>query len=117
MAQGFTAQHRGLAAKAYAHTSRYDGAIAAFLTSLEGTEGDLNDVPSRVEYPQVLSMQFHKVQDMRYGENPHQTAAFYREANVPVGLLANYRQLQGKELSFNNIADSDAMCLCYAPPV
>ncbi|MFN4330144.1 MAG: bifunctional phosphoribosylaminoimidazolecarboxamide formyltransferase/IMP cyclohydrolase [Limnobacter sp.] len=102
----------GLAAKAYAHTSRYDGAIAAFLTSLQGTEGDLNDVPARVEYPEVLSMQLHKVQDMRYGENPHQTAAFYREANAPVGSLSNYRQLQGKELSFNNIADSDAAWEC-----
>ena len=59
----------GLAAKAYAHTARYDGAIAAFLTSLEGTEGALEDTPARIEYPEVLSMQFHKVQDMRYGEN------------------------------------------------
>ena len=102
----------GLAAKAYAHTARYDGAIAAFLTSLTGTEGALEDTPARIEYPEVLSMQFHKVQDMRYGENPHQSAAFYREAKAPVGLLANYRQLQGKELSFNNIADSDAAWEC-----
>lgn len=101
-----------LAAKAFAHTSRYDGAIAAFLTSLQNTEGDLNDVPARAEYPETLSMQFHKVQGMRYGENPHQTAAFYREAKAPVGSLANYRQLQGKELSFNNIADSDAAWEC-----
>ncbi|MDX1668370.1 MAG: bifunctional phosphoribosylaminoimidazolecarboxamide formyltransferase/IMP cyclohydrolase, partial [Limnobacter sp.] len=101
-----------LAAKAFAHTSRYDGAIASFLTSLEGTEGALTDTPSRVEYPQVHSLQVHKVQDMRYGENPHQSAAFYREANAPDGSLANYTQLQGKELSFNNIADSDAAWEC-----
>ncbi|HEX4917797.1 MAG TPA: bifunctional phosphoribosylaminoimidazolecarboxamide formyltransferase/IMP cyclohydrolase [Limnobacter sp.] len=101
-----------LAAKAFAHTARYDGAIAAFLTSLQGTDGALEDTPARAEYPEVLSMQFHKVQDMRYGENPHQSAAFYREAKAPVGLLANYRQLQGKELSFNNIADADAAWEC-----
>lgn len=101
-----------LAAKAFAHTARYDGAIAAFLTSLEGTEGDLADTPNRIEYPQVHSIQVHKVQDMRYGENPHQSAAFYREANAPEGSLANYKQLQGKELSFNNIADSDAAWEC-----
>jgi phosphoribosylaminoimidazolecarboxamide formyltransferase/IMP cyclohydrolase len=101
-----------LAAKAFAHTSRYDGAIAAFLTSLKDTEGALKETPIRIEYPEVLSLQLHKVQDMRYGENPHQTAAFYREANTPIGLLANYRQLQGKELSFNNIADSDAAWEC-----
>lgn len=101
-----------LAAKAYAHTSRYDGAIAAFLTSLEGTEGAFEDVPTRKPYPEVLSLQLHKVQDMRYGENPHQSAAFYREAHAPAGLLANYSQLQGKELSFNNIADADAAWEC-----
>lgn len=101
-----------LSAKAFAHTARYDGAIAAFLTSLQGTEGDLNDTPARHEYPNVLSLQLHKVQDMRYGENPHQSAAFYREAHAPEGALANYTQLQGKELSFNNIADSDAAWEC-----
>lgn len=101
-----------LAAKAFAHTSRYDGAIAAFLTSLQGTDGALEDTPARQEYPEVLSLQLHKVQDMRYGENPHQSAAFYREANPASGLLANYTQLQGKELSFNNIADSDAAWEC-----
>lgn len=101
-----------LAAKAFAHTSRYDGAIAAFLTSLQNTDGNLADVPARAEYPEVLSLQLHKVQDMRYGENPHQSAAFYREANPSSGLLANYKQLQGKELSFNNIADSDAAWEC-----
>ncbi len=101
-----------LAAKAFAHTSRYDGAIAAFLTSLTGTQGALEDTATRSAFPEVLSSQLHKVQDMRYGENPHQAAAFYKEAHVAPGLLANYRQLQGKELSYNNIADADAAWEC-----
>ncbi len=101
-----------LATKAFAHTSRYDGAIAAFLTSLEGTEGRLEDTPARKTYPEVLSLQVSKVQDMRYGENPHQSAAFYRDLQTPAGLLASYTQLQGKELSYNNIADADAAWEC-----
>ena len=58
-------------------------------------------------YPAVLTRQWTKVQDMRYGENPHQSAAFYREVSVAPGLLAGYTQLHGKELSYNNIADRD----------
>jgi len=60
----------------------------------------------------VLSLQFEKLQDMRYGENPHQSAAFYRDAQPVAGALAGYRQLQGKELSFNNVADADAAWEC-----
>ena len=101
-----------LAAKAFAHTSRYDGAIAGFLTSLSGTDGALEDTPARSNYPEVLSSQFTKVQEMRYGENPHQSAAFYKDLTVVDGLLANYKQLQGKELSYNNIADADAAWEC-----
>ena len=101
-----------LAAKAFAHTSRYDGAIAAFLTSTTGTDGRLEDTPARLPYPAVMSMQIEKVQDMRYGENPHQSAAFYRDLNAVSGLLAGYTQLQGKELSYNNIADADAAWEC-----
>src|SRR5690606_1920714 len=56
--------------------------------------------------------QWRKVQDMRYGENPHQSAAFYRDADPAAGTLAHYRQLQGKELSYNNIADADAAWEC-----
>ena len=63
-------------------------------------------------YPQVLSIQVQKVQDMRYGENPHQSAAFYKDVQAMTGTLANYTQLQGKELSYNNIADSDAAWSC-----
>lgn len=91
-----------LAKKVFAHTARYDGAITNFLTSL-----DENNERTK-KYPEVLTRQWVKVQDMRYGENPHQSAAFYREHFIAPGLLAGYRQVQGKELSYNNIADSDA---------
>jgi phosphoribosylaminoimidazolecarboxamide formyltransferase/IMP cyclohydrolase len=59
-------------------------------------------------FPNRLNLQFTKVQDMRYGENPHQSAAFYRDLDPALGTIAHYRQLQGKELSFNNIGDADA---------
>ena len=89
-----------LAKKAFAHTAAYDGAIANYLTS--------RDAP----YPEVLTLQFQKLQDLRYGENPHQSAAFYREAKPAGGALARYRQAQGKALSYNNIADADAAWEC-----
>lgn len=91
-----------LAKKVFAHTARYDAAITNYLTSLD------DDQQLATQFPAVLSRQWVKVQDMRYGENPHQAAAFYREHAVAPGLLAGYTQLQGKELSYNNIADSDA---------
>ncbi|MDX5363329.1 MAG: bifunctional phosphoribosylaminoimidazolecarboxamide formyltransferase/IMP cyclohydrolase [Pseudazoarcus pumilus] len=94
-----------LAAKAYTHTARYDSAISNFLTSL-------TDDGNRAAYPQRLQIAFDKVQDLRYGENPHQSAAFYREPNAPEGSIARYTQLQGKELSYNNIADADAAWEC-----
>ena len=94
-----------LAKKVFAHTAAYDGAITNYLTSL-----DAENVKG--EYPQVLNFQFQKVQDMRYGENPHQSAAFYRESQTIPGALASYTQLQGKELSYNNIADADAAWEC-----
>jgi phosphoribosylaminoimidazolecarboxamide formyltransferase/IMP cyclohydrolase len=94
-----------LAKKVFAHTSRYDGAIANYLTSLDDKGG-------RGLFPEVMSRQWVKVQQMRYGENPHQHAAFYRERDVAPGLLAGYAQLQGKELSYNNIADADAAWDC-----
>ena len=97
-----------LATKVYAHTAQYDGAIANYLTSLDATRAHA----SRNAYPKTLNVAFEKVQDMRYGENPHQSAAFYRDVAKTEGALANYRQLQGKELSFNNIADADAAWEC-----
>jgi len=98
----------GLATKVYAHTAQYDGAIANYLTSLDASRSHA----ARNAYPQSLNVAFEKVQDMRYGENPHQSAAFYRDVTATAGALANYRQLQGKELSFNNIADAEAAWEC-----
>lgn len=94
-----------LARKVFAHTARYDGMIANYLTSLDASR-------QRGEFPEVLTRQWVRVQQMRYGENPHQKAAFYRERDVAPGLLAGYRQEQGKELSYNNIADADAAWEC-----
>lgn len=97
-----------LAKKVFAHTAQYDGAITNYFTSL----GDDKKHETRSAYPTTLNLHFDKVQEMRYGENPHQSAAFYRESNPQVGALANYTQLQGKELSYNNIADADAAWEC-----
>jgi phosphoribosylaminoimidazolecarboxamide formyltransferase/IMP cyclohydrolase len=103
----------GLARKVFAHTAAYDGMITNYLTALEdGAEADAAAVPARQPWPAVWNLQVTKVQDMRYGENPHQGAAFYREARVEPGLLAGWTQLQGKELSYNNIADADAAWEC-----
>jgi len=90
-----------LAKKAFVHTARYDSAIANWLTSL-----DAENKPTT--FPERLQLAFDKADTMRYGENPHQQAAFYKEANPVAGSIAAYEQLQGKELSYNNIADSDA---------
>ncbi|MBL8383791.1 MAG: bifunctional phosphoribosylaminoimidazolecarboxamide formyltransferase/IMP cyclohydrolase [Burkholderiales bacterium] len=97
-----------LAAKVFTHTAAYDGAISNYLTSIAAPEPQ----PARHAYPDRLTLQFAKAQEMRYGENPHQSAAFYRDAEPAPGTLANYRQLQGKELSYNNIADADAAWEC-----
>ena len=91
----------GLAKKAFVHTARYDGAIANWLTSL-----DAENKPAT--FPERLQLAFDKVDTMRYGENPHQQAAFYKEPNPVTGSIASYQQLQGKELSYNNIGDADA---------
>jgi phosphoribosylaminoimidazolecarboxamide formyltransferase/IMP cyclohydrolase len=94
-----------LAQKAFSHTARYDGAISNYLTSLEPAGG-------RARFPQRLNLAFERAQALRYGENPHQEAAFYRDLEPAAGSLAGYRQLQGKELSYNNIADADAAWEC-----
>ncbi|HYQ98890.1 MAG TPA: bifunctional phosphoribosylaminoimidazolecarboxamide formyltransferase/IMP cyclohydrolase [Casimicrobiaceae bacterium] len=94
-----------LAKKAFTHTAAYDGAISNWLTSL-----DAGNRPGA--FPDRLNFQFEKVQEMRYGENPHQAAAFYRDPTPVAGSLARYAQLQGKELSYNNIADADAAWEC-----
>ncbi|MFO0254606.1 MAG: bifunctional phosphoribosylaminoimidazolecarboxamide formyltransferase/IMP cyclohydrolase [Betaproteobacteria bacterium] len=94
-----------LACKAFSHTAAYDGAISNYLTAL-AADG------SRDMFPARLNQQFDRVQTLRYGENPHQAAAFYRDLAPAPGSLAAYRQLQGKELSYNNIADADAAWEC-----
>ena len=94
-----------LAVKTFEHTARYDGAIANYL-------GSLTTAGERQAFPQTLSLQYSKVQSMRYGENPHQGAAFYIEHSGPQACIATARQLQGKELSYNNVADTDAALEC-----
>jgi phosphoribosylaminoimidazolecarboxamide formyltransferase/IMP cyclohydrolase len=94
-----------LACKAFSHTASYDGAIANYLTAV-GAGG------TRTAFPRRLNLAFELVQQLRYGENPHQQAAFYRDAEPAPGTLSHYRQHQGKELSYNNIADADAAWEC-----
>ncbi len=102
-----------LAKKVYAHTAAYDGMISNYLGALQpGAEAQAAAVPAREPFPAVYNLQLTKTQDMRYGENPHQAAAFYREGSPGEGLLARWTQLQGKELSYNNIADADAAWEC-----
>ncbi len=94
-----------LAKKVLTHTAAYDAAISNYLTGLD------SELKSR-DYPERLTLQFAKVEDMRYGENPHQSAAFYRDIEPAPGGLAGYTQLQGKELSYNNVGDADAAWEC-----
>ncbi len=101
--------HFDLATKAFEHTAAYDSAIANYLGSIsDGGHSSAN----RVAFPRTFSAQFIKAQDMRYGENPHQQAAFYIEAQSQEASVASAIQLQGKALSFNNIADTDAALEC-----
>ena len=93
-----------LAVKAYEHTAAYDGAIANHFGRL---------VPGGSEhFARTFNLQFHKLQEMRYGENPHQQAAFYVEARPAEAGIATAKQLQGKALSYNNVADTDAALEC-----
>ena len=93
-----------LAVKVYQHTAAYDGAISNWLGKKTAEE--------HAEFAPTLTLQFHKAQGMRYGENPHQNAAFYVEKNVTEASIATAKQLQGKELSYNNIGDTDAALEC-----
>ena len=95
-----------LAVKAFEHTARYDGAIAGYLGARDGT-----DAPPAA-FPHTLNLQYAKSQEMRYGENPHQRAAFYVERAGTEASVATAKQLQGKVLSFNNVADTDAALEC-----
>ncbi len=90
-----------LALKSFEHTASYDTAISAYLAKINQTS-----------FPDTLNLQFQHIQTMRYGENPHQKAAFYREKKADVGTISAAMQLQGKALSYNNIADADAALEC-----
>jgi len=92
------------AAKAFSHTARYDTMVAAYLAA--------RHAPVTEPFPGTLPLVFDKVQDLRYGENPHQIAAFYRELPSSGASVASARVLQGKDLSFNNIADADTAIEC-----
>jgi phosphoribosylaminoimidazolecarboxamide formyltransferase/IMP cyclohydrolase len=94
-----------LSVAAFNRIAQYDGAISNYLSGI-------NADGSRAQFPAQQNEHFIKLQDLRYGENPHQQAAFYREAQPAVGSLVTARQLQGKELSYNNIADADAAWEC-----
>jgi phosphoribosylaminoimidazolecarboxamide formyltransferase/IMP cyclohydrolase len=95
-----------LACKAFSHTAAYDSVISNYLTGIS-SDGQ------HKSFPASLNLNFTMAQDLRYGENPHQEAAFYRDhSSAAPGSLANYTQLQGKELSYNNIADADAAWEC-----
>ncbi len=93
-----------LAVKTFEHTSAYDGAIANYLGARTGEEV--------AHFPRTINLQYQQKQVMRYGENPHQKAAFYVESEITEASISTARQLQGKALSYNNIADTDAALEC-----
>lgn len=94
-----------LAVRAFEHTSSYDGAIANYFGRMVQPEADKR-------FPRTITLQYHHTQGMRYGENPHQSAAFYVETNLQEPCISTAVQLSGKELSFNNIGDTDAALEC-----
>jgi phosphoribosylaminoimidazolecarboxamide formyltransferase/IMP cyclohydrolase len=97
------ATRKRLAAKAFAHTASYDSAVASYQARVNEGAGDL---------PQTLDLHFAKRLDLRYGENPHQTAAFYSVADAQGSSIGSAKQLQGRTLSYNNIADGDTAFEC-----
>ncbi len=104
-----------LAKKAFTHTAQYDGHISNYLTALneDGSHAELGETQlGETQFGESLTLQFSRAQTCRYGENPHQRGAFYVEADSPAGCIAGAKQLQGKELSYNNIADTDAALEC-----
>lgn len=100
-----------LALKAFEHTAQYDGMIANYLGSIDQSADKLS-TEGRANFPRTFNVQLHKAQDMRYGENPHQQAAFYTDPANTEASVSTAEQIQGKELSFNNIADTDAALEC-----
>ncbi|WP_448130919.1 bifunctional phosphoribosylaminoimidazolecarboxamide formyltransferase/IMP cyclohydrolase [Stenotrophomonas rhizophila] len=94
---------------AFNRVAQYDAAISNYLSAVTTTDAA---VPLRSEFPAQMNSSFVKVMDLRYGENPHQSGAFYRDLYPVPGTLATFQQLQGKELSYNNLADADAAWEC-----
>jgi phosphoribosylaminoimidazolecarboxamide formyltransferase/IMP cyclohydrolase len=105
------AQRFDLMLKAFEHTAAYDGMIANYMGTVNQAAETLS-TEGRSEFPRTFNSQFIKAQEMRYGENPHQSAAFYVEAKPSEVGIATSVQLQGKELSYNNVADTDAALEC-----
>jgi len=97
---------------AFNRIADYDGAISDFLSAVDFDASQGQPAPVRAQFPAQSNGRFVKLQDLRYGENPHQQAAFYRDLYPAPGSLVTARQLQGKELSYNNIADADAAWEC-----
>jgi phosphoribosylaminoimidazolecarboxamide formyltransferase/IMP cyclohydrolase len=101
-----------LAIAAFEHTAAYDGMIANYFGTKVPSYGENKEGDEESKFPRTFNMQFEKKQDMRYGENSHQAAAFYVEANPEEASVATATQIQGKALSYNNIADTDAALEC-----
>ncbi len=101
-----------LSVAAFNRIADYDGAISDFLSAVDFEASASQPAPVRALFPAQSNGRFIKLQDLRYGENPHQQAAFYRDLYPAPGSLVSARQLQGKELSYNNIADADAAWEC-----
>ena len=101
-----------LAIAAFEHTAAYDGMIANYFGTMVPSYGDNTEGDEESKFPRTFNSQFIKKQDMRYGENSHQDAAFYVEKNTTEASVATAKQLQGKALSYNNIADTDSALEC-----
>ena len=101
-----------LSVAAFNRISQYDGAISDYLSAIDFDASSTSALPVRADFPAQYNGQFIKLQDLRYGENSHQQAALYRDVNPAPGALVTAKQLQGKELSYNNIADADAAWEC-----
>lgn len=102
----------GFSVAAFNRIADYDGAISDFLSAVDFDASQGQPAPVRTLFPAQSNGRFVKLQDLRYGENPHQQAAFYRDLYPAPGSLVSAKQLQGKELSYNNIADADAAWEC-----
>ncbi|WP_435236817.1 bifunctional phosphoribosylaminoimidazolecarboxamide formyltransferase/IMP cyclohydrolase [Psychromonas sp. PT13] len=101
-----------LAIAAYEHTAQYDGMIANYFGTMVPSYGENKEGDEASKFPRTVNMQFQKKQDMRYGENSHQAAAFYVENDIQEASVSTATQLQGKALSYNNIADTDSALEC-----